>query len=59
MDYPTDTYSEEWRHECEARQVLKWGLQERREYLQLVGSKRGIEARLKLEDKVRELWKTR
>jgi hypothetical protein len=59
MPYPIDTSSDEWRHECEARAVLKMPLLNRREYLQLVGQKRGAEARLLLEDKVRELWKTK
>lgn len=36
-----DTSSEAWRISCEARQVLAWPLDKRREYLKSVESHRG------------------
>lgn len=47
-----DTNSEVWRRECEARQVLRWPLSNRRAYLELVGKRRGETARKELEMEV-------
>jgi hypothetical protein len=49
--------SEEWRNECEARELLNWPLAARRKQLDLVQQKRGWEARLKLQDEMERLWK--
>ncbi len=54
-----DKYSEEWRHECEARAVLNMPLLDGQNYLQLVEQKRGKSARDYLQVKVRELWITK
>jgi len=53
----TDTYSEEWRKECEARELLTWPLAKRRKQLDLVQQKRGWQARLELQDEMERLWK--
>lgn len=40
-----ETYSEEWREECEARHILSLRpLQKRRDYLEAIKKKRGVEA---------------
>ncbi len=52
-----DKSSEAWRLECEARHVLNLGgLWARRAYLELIGTKRGIEARKALEAAVKVEW---
>lgn len=49
--------SEEWRRECEAREVCRMPTKERRRrYIQRVGEVRGAEARKILEDDVRRVW---
>ena len=52
-----DKYSEEWRKECEARELLTWPLAKRRKQLDLVEQKRGWQARLELQDEMERLWK--
>lgn len=52
-------YSEEYRHECEVRAVANMPLQKRREFLALVQEKRGLDARLKLQEGLTQLWKTK
>lgn len=52
-----ETYSEEWRNECEARELLTWSLADRRKQLQLVYDKRGHQAWLKLTDEMTRQWK--
>ena len=52
-----NSYSEEWRNECEARELLKWPIAERRKQLGLVLQKRGWEATLKLKDEMERQWK--
>lgn len=37
--------SEQWRKECEARQVLKWGREKRQEYYTGVQRERGVKAK--------------
>jgi hypothetical protein len=49
--------SEAWRLECEARELLKWSLKDRRKHLTLVWEKRGAEATWKLQDEMTRLWK--
>lgn len=50
--------SEEWRHECEARTVLRMGGRDvRRAYLDKVGARRGKPAMFALEDTLVKLWK--
>jgi hypothetical protein len=50
-------WSEEWRKECEARELLTWPLAKRRKQLDLVQQKRGWQARLELQDEMEKLWK--
>ena len=52
-----NNYSEEWRNECEARELLQWPIAERRKQLGLVLQKRGWEATLKLKDEMTRQWK--
>ena len=54
-----DTYSEAWRAECEAREVLSWKLADRRKFLVEVEKHRGIEGRRKLEEELIRLWNLR
>ena len=51
------TSSESWRIECEARELLKWSLKDRRAQLALIWEKRGAEATWKLQDEMTRLWK--
>jgi hypothetical protein len=48
--------SEEWRKECEARDILTKPLADRRKHLALVEQKRGIKGRKILEDEILRLW---
>jgi hypothetical protein len=48
--------SEEWRKECEARDILTKPLADRRKHLALVEEKRGIKGRKILEDEILRLW---
>jgi hypothetical protein len=52
-----NSYSEDYRNECEARELLTWPLAKRRKQLALVLEKRGWEATLKLKDEMERLWK--
>ena len=52
-----NTSSQEWRKECEARELLTWPLAKRRKQLDLVEQKRGWQARLELQDEMEKLWK--
>lgn len=52
-----DKCSNEWRKECEARELLTWPLAKRRKQLDLVQQKRGWQARLELQDEMERLWK--
>ena len=51
-----DKLSEEWRKECEARDILTKPLVDRRKHLALVEQKRGIKGRKILEDEILRLW---
>ena len=52
-------FDEQHRHLCEVRWVATLPLQKRREFLALVQEKRGLDARLKLQQGLTELWKTK
>ena len=54
-----ETYSEAWRAECEAREVLRWKLKDRRKYLVKVEEHRGLVGRQKLEEELIRLWNLR
>ena len=54
-----DTYSEAWRAECEAREVLSWKLKDRRKYLVKVEEHRGLVGRQKLEEELIKQWNLR
>lgn len=47
---------EQHRHECEVRWVAAFVLPERRKYLDVVEQKRGLKARKRLEEGLKELW---
>ena len=47
---------EQHRHECEVRWVASFILPERRKYLDVVEQKRGLKARKRLEEGLKELW---
>jgi hypothetical protein len=51
-----ETYSEEYRHECELRYIASMNLSERRKYLGLVLEKRGVVALEKLKESLTKLW---
>ena len=52
-----DSYSEDWRAECEARHVLSIPtIQARRDYLSGCAKKRGEKAGKELADLVRKVW---
>ena len=51
-----ETYSEEWRNECEARDLLTWSLAARRKQLALVCEKRGEAAYYKLTQEMTRIW---
>lgn len=51
--------SEQYRHECELRWMLRLSLQKRREHLENVGRIRGDDARKQLEKGLLELWNKR
>ena len=55
--YRMDTNSEEWRLECEARELLKWSLKNRKKQIALVWEKRGGESAIKLQDEITRQWK--
>jgi hypothetical protein len=50
------SYSDEWRLECEAREVLSWKLEKRRKFLIMVEKERGKAGREKLEGEILRLW---
>ena len=55
--YRMDTNSEEWRLECEARELLSWKLKDRRKQLALIWEKRGADGAIKLQEEMTRLWK--
>lgn len=54
-----ETYSEQYRHECELRYIASMDLSGRRKYLGLVLEKRGIKSLEKLKEGLQELWKNK
>lgn len=52
-------FDEQHRHECEVRWVASLPLRQRREFLAKVEELRGLEARLKLQEGLTQLWKTK
>jgi hypothetical protein len=59
MDLLTDTYSEQYRHECELRWLASQPLAIRRKVLGLIGDARGLKAQQRLQDELVELWKNK
>ena len=57
MDLFDDTYSEQYRHECELRYIASMDLSGRRQYLGKVLEKRGVESLNKLKEGLQEKWK--
>jgi hypothetical protein len=51
-----DTYSEEFRHQCEVRTVLAWPASQRKAFIELVAKKRGPEAAQQLHNAVYRAW---
>ncbi len=56
---PDYRYTEAHRLDCEARKVIEWTLQQRREYLDNVERMRGKTMRTKLEEAIRKNWPSR
>jgi hypothetical protein len=54
--HQVDGSSEEWRHHCEARTVLRMPTSERQAFLNLVGKRRGDEAMNQLRNTVQRMW---
>jgi hypothetical protein len=50
------TYSEEWRNECEAKDLLSWPLAKRRKQLALILEKRGEAGYYKLTEEMTRQW---
>jgi hypothetical protein len=53
------TWSQEYRHQCEVRTVIRWRIEDRTRalnYLEAVRVKRGKEAAERLERDVRDQW---
>jgi len=51
-----ETYSEEWRNECEAKDLLTWPLAKRRQQLALIYEKRGQAGYQKLTEEMTRQW---
>lgn len=51
-----DTNSEQHRHECEVRAILAMHPDRRRGFLDIVGKRRGNDARIRLEGDVYRAW---
>jgi hypothetical protein len=51
-----NTSSEEWRNECEARELLTWPLAKRRKQLALIYEKRGEAGYQKLTAEMQKQW---
>lgn len=54
-----NSYSEEWRYECELRYIASMDLSGRRRYLGKVLDKRGVVALNQLKIGLEELWKNK
>jgi hypothetical protein len=51
-----NSYSDEFRHECEIRYIASMDLSGRRKYLALVLDRRGVKSLEKLKEGLTELW---
>jgi hypothetical protein len=51
-----NSYSDEYRHECELRYIASMNLSGRRKYLALVLDKRGVKSLEKLKEGLTILW---
>lgn len=54
-----DTYSEEYRHQCEVRQILRWRTEDRNKaisHIERVREQRGELAAKQLENDARSQW---
>jgi hypothetical protein len=51
-----DTSSEEWRNQCEAKELLTWPLAKRRKQLSLIYEKRGQAGYDKLTAEMQKQW---
>lgn len=51
-----NSYSDEYRHECEIRYIASMNLSGRRKYLALVLDKRGVKSLEKLKEGLTQLW---
>jgi hypothetical protein len=59
MSNLVDTYSEEYRHQCEIRQILRWRVQDRNKalsHIERVREQRGDAAAKQLENDARSQW---
>lgn len=56
---PECTWTETHRHECEAREVLKWDRERRLAYYGQVKAKRGEAAMQRLVDEVKRQWQAK
>ena len=54
-----DTYSEQYRHECEVLWLTKLPLETRRKVLGLIEDARGKQVRKTLESELIEVWKNK
>ena len=54
-----NTYSEEWRHECEVRWISSQPLEVRRKVLGLIEDARGKQVRQTLEAELIKVWKNK
>jgi|TARA_B110000503_G_C7142584_1_gene411518 hypothetical protein len=54
-----DTYSEEWRHECEVQHIAKQPLKKRREILEMIAKARGMAEKERLQKSLVELWESK
>ena len=54
-----DTYSEQYRFDCELRYIASMDLSGRRQYLGKVLEKRGVESLNKLKEGLELLWKSK
>ena len=59
MDLLTDTYSEQYRHECEVRWIASQPLETRRKVLGLIGKARGVDVQKRIEAELTILWKNK
>ena len=59
MQKSLDTYSEEWRHECEVRWLASQPLEVRRKVLGLIADARGVKEQERIKAGLIQLWKNK